>query len=84
MIAAIYLCGVAKARNCIVAGAKWDPMVANHFYENVNLNKIWPWSTDKLISTTKSFAEVFSETKFWKTDKKSYVPFDYKDIREFL
>lgn len=83
---AIHLCALAGAKSCVVSGAAWNPITAGYFYENINnqQKKHHRWVDPESIPICKTFIAKFPNTKFYKTNPNSFIPFEYKDLKEFL
>ena len=84
VLGAIHLCALAGAKSCVVSGVGLDPFITRHFYEpaksSVQKRRGYGGNAtqDRLC-----YIRDNCNTKFYKTNPNSLLPFEYKDLKEF-
>lgn len=81
---ALHTAALAKPRAIYISGVDLDPLVAHHFYETADIEKTLNWVNHDVIETVSRFPDKFPETKFYKTNPKSYLPFDYISFQDAI
>jgi hypothetical protein len=80
IVAAIHLAALGKPSEINIVGVDLDPLVRCHFYETITANIINKWVTPEVLNDLALFPSIFPDTKFYKANPYSYLPFEYKAI----